>query len=396
MAQANNTYRETTTTSWFGRLKQALTGVVIGLILIAASLVLLFWNEGRAIKTYRALTEGAGSIISVDAARVDPANEGKLIHIAGAFAPKGTPADAELGVAAEGAVRLLRKVEMYQWKETSRSETRTKLGGGEETVTTYEYGKEWSSEPIDSTKFKVPDGHGNPALTVKSADFAVASGDLGAFSLTGEQIGGLGERTAIALADADAARIKDRIAPTRSARIDQGRVFIGYNLEQPWIGDLRISYEAASLPQLSAAGAQKGNGLADYVTSNGQTIFLTQAGIVSAAQMFADAQTGNTIVTWVLRAVGLILLLIGFTLILRIFGVIGDVVPFFGDIVRFGAGLVAFLLTALLGSLAIALGWFYYRPLWGIAILAVGILIAGVAWYRGKARVRAAPAPAAG
>ncbi len=65
MAQANNTYRETTTTSWFSRLKQALTGIVIGLILVAASLVLLFWNEGRAIKTYRALTEGAGSIVSV-------------------------------------------------------------------------------------------------------------------------------------------------------------------------------------------------------------------------------------------------------------------------------------------------------------------------------------------
>lgn len=392
MAQANNTYRETTSTSWFGRLKQALTGILMGLILVAASLILLFWNEGRAIKTYRALTEGAGSIISLDAAKVDPVHEGKLIHIAGAFTPQGTPTDADLGVSAEGAVRLLRTVEMYQWKEQSRSETRTKLGGGEETVTTYEYSKDWSGEPIESAKFKVPDGHANPALPIKSTDFAVASGDLGAFSLTGDQIGGLGEKKPVALVDADAARIKDRVAPTRSARIDQGRVFIGYNLDQPWIGDLRISYEAADLPQLSAAGAQKGNGLADYVTSNGQTIFLTQAGIVSAAQMFADAQTGNTVVTWVLRAVGLMMLLIGFTLILRIFGVAGDVIPVFGDVVRFGTGLIAFLLTALLGSLAIALGWFYYRPLWGLAILAVGILIAGFLWHRGSARAKAAPA----
>lgn len=395
MAQANNTYRETTSTSWFGRMKQALTGILVGLILVAGSLILLFWNEGRAIKTYRALTEGAGSIISVDAAKVDPANEGKLIHIAGAFAPKGTPADADLGVAAEGAVRLIRTVEMYQWKETSRSETKTKLGGGEETVTTYEYSKDWSSELIDSSRFKVRDGHANPAMPIKSNDFTVASGDLGAFSLTAEQIGGLGERKALPLADADATRIKDRVAPDRMARIDQGRVFIGYNVGEPWVGDLRISFEAASLPQVSAAGAQKGNGLADYVTSNGETIFLTQAGIVSAAQMFADAQAGNTILTWVLRAVGLILLLIGFSLILRIFGVVGDVIPFVGDVVRFGTGLIAFLLTALLGSFAIALGWFYYRPLWGLAILGVGVLIAGFLWYRGKARAKAAPAPAA-
>lgn len=389
MAQANDSYRETTTTSWLGRLRQALTGILVGLILVAASLVLLFWNEGRAIETYRALTEGAGSIITVETARIDPANEGKLIHISGPFKPVGAPADDTLGVTAQGAVTLARKVEMYQWKETSRSETKTKLGGGEETVTTYEYGKEWSSEAIDSSKFKVPDGHSNPALSLKSDDFAVASGDLGAFSLTAKQISSLGERRALALVEADAARIKDAVAPTRPARIDQGKVFIGYDAARPWIGDLRISYEAADLPEVSAAGAQKGNGLADYVTANGRSIFLAQAGIVTAAQMFADAQTGNTIVTWVLRAVGLLMLFIGFLLIFRIFGVAGDVIPVFGDVVRFGTGLIAFLLTALLGSLAIAIGWLAYRPLWGIAVLALGIIIAGALWYRGRSRAPA-------
>lgn len=165
-------------------------------------------------------------------------------------------------------------------------------------------------------------------------------------------------------------------------------------MERPWIGDQRISYEAADLPEVSAAGAQKGKGLADYVTSNGQSIFLTQAGIVTAAQMFSDAQTGNKIMTWVLRAVGLLLLFIGFSLIFRIFGVAGDVIPIFGDVVRFGIGLIAFLLTALLGSLTIAIAWFYYRPLWGLAILGAGVIIAGLLWYRGRSRANA-PAPTA-
>lgn len=388
MAQANDSYREITTTSWLGRLKQALTGILVGLILVAASLVLLFWNEGRAIETHRALTEGAGSIISVDAAKIDPANEGKLIHIAGPFTPQGIPADQDLGVSAPGAVSLSRKVEMYQWKEKSSSETTTKLGGGEETVAIYEYIKEWSDEAIDSSKFKVTDGHANPPLILKSDDFAVASGDLGAFSLTGKQVSGLGDRKPVALAEADAMRIKEHVAPTRPAHVDQGTVFIGYDATRPWIGDLRISYAAASLPEVSAAGAQKSNGLADYTTSNGQTIFLVQSGIVTAAQMFADAQTGNTILTWVLRAVGLLMLFIGFTLIFRIFGVAGDIIPIFGDVVRFGTGLIAFLLTALLGSLAIAIGWFYYRPLWGLAVLALGIILAAATWYRGRSRAK--------
>lgn len=64
-------YTETTTTSWFTRIKNALTGIVIGIILILVSIYFLFWNEGRAIQTYRALAEGAGLVVSVDSTGID-------------------------------------------------------------------------------------------------------------------------------------------------------------------------------------------------------------------------------------------------------------------------------------------------------------------------------------
>ena len=74
-------------------------------------------------------------------------------------------------------------------------------------------------------------------------------------------------------------------------------------------------------------------------------------------------------------------------------GVAGDVVPMIGNIVRFGTTLIALALTALIGSLTIGIAWLYYRPLIGIAVLAVGVIIAGFFWYRGKSKA-AAPAPA--
>ena len=53
-----------TSTSWLGRIGQAFMGVLIGFLLIPLSIVLLFWNEGRAIKTARGLDEGAGTSAS--------------------------------------------------------------------------------------------------------------------------------------------------------------------------------------------------------------------------------------------------------------------------------------------------------------------------------------------
>eukprot|EP01034_Spumella_vulgaris_P019504 gene19504-24942_t len=76
-------FTEVTNTSWFARLGQAIVGVLIGFVLIAVSIGVLFWNEGRAIRTAQGLSEGAGIVRSVAPDRVDPSNIGRLIHVSG-------------------------------------------------------------------------------------------------------------------------------------------------------------------------------------------------------------------------------------------------------------------------------------------------------------------------
>ena len=160
----SDSFTETTSQSWFSRLGSAIAGVLIGIILFVASFPLLMWNEGRAIKTAQGLTEGAGIVRSVAADKVDAANDGRLVHVSGMLSTGGPVADPDFAIRVQG-VRLVRHVEMYQWKEETQTETRTKLGGGEERTTTYKYVRDWSDKPVDSTGEIIESG--DPALDGK-------------------------------------------------------------------------------------------------------------------------------------------------------------------------------------------------------------------------------------
>jgi hypothetical protein len=92
--------------------------------------------------------------------------------------------------------------------------------------------------------------------------------------------------------------------------------------------------------------------------------------------MFQQAIASNTTLTWVLRLVGFFIMMIGLATMLKPLSVLADVLPILGDIVGAGTGLIAFLLAALLSFVTIAIAWIVYRPLLGIALLAVAIVIA--------------------
>jgi Transmembrane protein 43 len=176
----SDTYTETTSKDWTSRIGDSFKGILTGIVLIGLSCMLLFWNEGRAIQTARSLTEGAGLVVSVEPARVDPLNEGKLIHVTGETKIGVKPNDAEFGVSAEG-LRLERTVEMYQWRENKKEESKKNTGGSEETVTTYSYVQEWSASQINSREFKVTEGHSNPTMRYRGAEFSAGDVTLGAF-----------------------------------------------------------------------------------------------------------------------------------------------------------------------------------------------------------------------
>ena len=124
-SSASDEVVETTTNTWFEKIIDGIKGIFFGLILVIASGFAIFWNEGRSAETLEGLAEGAKIVISISADKIDAANEGKLVHVAAATSTSQPLKDLDLGFVFEG-LKLSRTVEMYQWKETTKTETNKK------------------------------------------------------------------------------------------------------------------------------------------------------------------------------------------------------------------------------------------------------------------------------
>ena len=74
-------YQERTNTTYGQRLGKSGKGIGLGILLLVAGTVLLWINEGRAVKTTRMLNEAEKTAIHVeDVSVVNPELDGKLIH----------------------------------------------------------------------------------------------------------------------------------------------------------------------------------------------------------------------------------------------------------------------------------------------------------------------------
>ncbi len=373
-SDGSDVFVERTTQSWFGRIGNAFGAILFGVILVIGAAILLFWNEGRAARTAAALAEGAGLVVSVETGAVDAAHEGKLIHLAGATTLGGPAEDADFRFPAE-ALKLDRKVQMYQWKEDSHSETHKYAGGSQETVTTYTYARVWSDKAIDSGRFRRQSDHRNPAFpNVTSRAFYPPGARLGAFHVDANVLSKLSATEPFtapysALAGA-------RSALGSRARLSSGGIYAGADPDRPEIGDVRATWSVAPVGDVSVVGAQAGDAVSPFVASNGEEVLLVESGDVDAKLMFKHGEDRNRILAWILRAAGVLTMFLGFRVSMTLIETLADVVPLFGAIVGAGGWLAAFFCTLALAPLVIAIAWFFYRPLIALAVLVVGAALA--------------------
>lgn len=376
----SDSFTEVTRTSYGSRLKNALGGILVGLILIIGSIWLLSWNEGRTIKNKKALQEGAAAVISIDSIGFTSELDGKLVHTTGTAITEDVLADNEFGVTAN-VIHLKRNVEMYQWVEKSETKTEKKVGGAEEKTTTYTYSKKWSSTHNSSSDFKKPEGHQNPSeFPYKAASYTAANVTLKDFTLGAPLISKIGGYTSLDISAINVSAIDN-------AKLSGNKVYIGKGSEQsPEVGDMRITFSVVNPKVISVVAKQSSHNLVPYVATNGKTIALVNNGVASADQMFAEALQSNKIMGWVLRLVGVVLLIIGFNLIFKPFVVLADVLPILGRIVGAGTGFISLILGLSIGLVTIAIAWIAYRPLVAIPLLAVVLflIVAGIMRSRKK------------
>jgi len=362
-----------TSESWFSRLKGAVVAIFFGLILFAVSFVVLFWNEGRAVKQRKALEEGEGKVVSVAVDKVDSNNEGQLIHLTGQATTEEELKDPVFGVAAE-ALKLERMVEMYQWGESVQSETKKKLGGGTETVETFSYDKDWYGDVIDSSEFEESTGHDNPkSMPYSSEQWQAKNVEFGGFVLSPSLVSMINNYEPLQAGNGE--NLPDSIKD--SVKVVNGGYYVGKAPASPVVGDMRITFAMVQPLEVSVVSQQQGESFVPFKSSNGRSIELLQTGKHSAEEMFQKAQNDNKIITWILRVVGFFMMMFGLMMIFSLASVMADVIPILGNIVGAGTSIIAFLLAACLSLVTIAVAWVFYRPVLGVALLVVaaGLII---------------------
>ena len=385
-------FTEITKTSWGSRIGSSIKGILFGLALIVVAVAGLFWNEGRAVTTAKSLDEGAGAVVSVEASRVDAANEGRLIHITGLATTDETLEDQTFGVTAKALI-LGRRVQMYQWKETTETTTKKNTGGSETTKTTYRYGKVWSESLINSGSFKKQEGHQNPgSMPYQTRTVSTQKAKVGAFRLTSAQVMSISAYQELPLgpdyklpADLD-----------KGSRIGESELYLGANPNSPRVGDMKVSFAKVEPTTVSIVARQQGDGFDAYQTKAGDKLLMIKTGQIEAAAMFKAAQSSNKVLTWILRLVGFVLMFIGFSLIFKPLSVVMDVLPVLGNIAGAGLGIVSGLLSVVISIVVIAIAWLVYRPLLGVILIAVaGGLFVLLIKLRGKKKGQPAQAKGA-
>ncbi len=377
-----DSFTEVSQQSWGSRIGGAFKGILFGLLLFIVAFPLLFWNEGRAIKTQKSLEEGAAAVISVDAAVIDPKNEGKLVYTTGLATTSEELQDPLFNIKTQ-AIRLTRKVLIYQWYESSESKTEKELGGGTKTTTSYTYAKKWSSKLIPSSSFKHPENHQNPTgRHYNDKNIYANNVMLGEFKLNSTQIGEISKRSDIILNE-------QNIPENTTARIFAGEIYSG-DPQSPAVGDFRISFYAIKPQTISLIAAQSSNSFRPYQTSAGKAIQILTIGTVSAQQIFSNELANNRLLTWGLRLLGFVLMTIGLSMIFKPLSVLADVIPMLGNLLGMGTLLISAIIAFIFSLLTIAMAWVFYRPL--VAVILISAVL-GLVFYL-KKKVKKAPVDA--
>ena len=406
-----SSYTEVTSTNWFSRLGNSFKGIGTGILLIVAATVLLWWNEGRTVRTGDAIAEAqmvTEPIPSID--KIDSAFEGKMVYATGRAVTKDELTDPVFGVKVN-AIKLRRKVEYYQWVEHSKSEKRTKLGGGEETVTTYSYSAEWVDSPVNSQSFKTREGHENKTrINSENMSWLAPNVTFGAYrfpEFLSRSIGGE-KPLDISLTDTQRAELqKAFFAPNASLDASQvvgqqgasmihtqtNTIYVGREPGSPSIGDVRVTFFETPAAEVSILAKVNGDTFVPFRASNGNTFSRLSMGVQDMNSMFDAAKSSNATTAWLLRGLGVVLCIAGFGMIFAPLKVLADVIPLLGSIVGAGTGLVAGLLGSAWSLVIIAIAWIRFRPVLGFCLLGAALTLVILLFIKGRMK-KANPASA--
>lgn len=409
-------YTEVKKTSYGSQVGSSFKGIGTGVVLFLGATALLWWNEGRAVHTAQDIAEMGKNAVHVDNIEsLDASLDGQLVHVNGTTVTSDVLTDGLFGVSVN-AIALNRSVEYYQWIEHSHTETKEKLGGTKEEVTTYTYERGWSSSPVESSSFKDPEYKDvNTILTrVDDESYRASNVTMGAYTIPQSMITSLAHmnkhNTTLSLSYEALSTLNNDLiaklpvteqAAAKSAQLAAGndslpalayvhqsgnQIYLGRDMNNPAVGDIRISFTQADPGAISLVAVVDGNTFAPYKTKNGSNDTFLHAGTRTLDQMVESEEQGNTMLTWVLRILGLVLVCAGLKGVFGFLVTLLKVVPFLANILNWGVNLVCNVIGFAWTLIIVAIAWIFYRPLLGISLLVIAAVLVYFLAIKGKGK----------
>lgn len=338
-------------------------GIVSGLLLLLIGIGVLWYNEGRTVKTQSAINEAQKKYKDVSSKKVDTKNDGKLVATKGKIdsSESNELKDEKFGIK-EKAAKLTRTVEMYQWEEKCETDD------NDNKKCTYE--KVWEDRLIDSSEFE-QSGHTNPdSMPYESETYIADNIKLGAYTLPEELIKQVGNNKK---------KGNDALTNEYNNSVEDIKVVDNYltNVKDGTaeIGNIRISYQYLTDQTVSVMAVQNDGTFEAFSAKNGKTIYKIMKGNFTGAQILEKMTNENKTIKWLLRLVGVILIISGFSSMFSFINKLTGRIPIIGNLVSGATGLISAVLGLAVSLIVIALAWFRFRPLLSIVLI---VIVAGL------------------
>ena len=448
-------YQETKTNSYGSRVGNSFKNVLLGIVMFIGATILLWWNEGNYVKQEKMLNDAQEACIDMPKTdKIDPAFEGELVCASALATTDEVLTDNDFGIS-ENAIGLSRKVEYFQWVEHAEEHKEDKVGGKEVVTTTYTYTKEWVSNPQNSDKFHDPQyqGRNHTWVQIENLDQRAENVSFGAYQLNASLISSINSKEGVELniseqllrqwnqsvseayariysvpvvAGNTAAAPNAAVAPEAEAAVDDSLkttlpdsisqankidlefvhqvgnlLYYGRSANVPEIGDVRITFEKVVPAKVTIISQVKGNTFKAFKSSNGRKFQTLVMGVHDSEEIFDSEHEANSMWTWVLRIVGILLVISGLKNLFSFLETLLKVLPFLSNIFAFGVGIICTVVGIVWSFIIISLAWLFYRPLIGITLLVIAGFLVWVFAFNGKKKLadlaskgKAAPAAA--
>ena len=244
---------------------------LIGGLLVLSGIGLEALNASSLIDFREASGRHGGEVIELGAdAQPQPGQHGYMARLAGTPKVVEAPHDPQFNQSADTPV-LVRNVEMFQWREIRIADN-------------VHYELDWVDRPVDSGRFQDPRGHANPGrFPISGQQFDAGLVQMGGFALGRVLVHAL---PGSQLIEPDAGKLPQNLAVTFTRHDDY--LVTSAHPGDPRLGDLRVSWSAVPLQQVTIVARLDGSRLQAAADADDGKGYQVQVGDVPLLALFPD------------------------------------------------------------------------------------------------------------